>query len=246
MGLLHLPQDVSLSPARRGRRAKRQAGQPAQGLSRMWVCDVQHRKFLCSSGKERTASVGSGALRCRGGLSLPQLGSEPRFLGNGWLTSSKFRASAKSCGASSHGAEQRQPFAFESRAEAEGLGNRKPPPNKSLEGTANSAALIARLAWFRGCVRRPSAPAFGAYELWSIISFAMGTNLIQSDPSVMMGKPVVAGTRITVELILEKLAAGETVEQMLEAHPRLTREAISAALLFAAQSLPKPFPEKAA
>ncbi len=42
----------------------------------------------------------------------------------------------------------------------------------------------------------------------------------------MMGKPVVAGTRITVELILEKLAAGDTLEQILEAHPRLTRQAI--------------------
>ena len=36
-----------------------------------------------------------------------------------------------------------------------------------------------------------------------------------------MGKPVIAGTRITVELILEKLAAGETVEQILQAHPTL-------------------------
>jgi uncharacterized protein (DUF433 family) len=54
--------------------------------------------------------------------------------------------------------------------------------------------------------------------------------LIVSDPKVMMGKPVVAGTRITVELILEKLAAGETVEQLLEAHPRLTRAGIQAAL----------------
>jgi Protein of unknown function (DUF433) len=50
----------------------------------------------------------------------------------------------------------------------------------------------------------------------------MGRELIQSDPSIMMGKPVIAGTRITVELILEKLAAGETIEQLLEAHPRLT------------------------
>jgi len=54
----------------------------------------------------------------------------------------------------------------------------------------------------------------------------MSKPLIVSDPNMMMGKPVVAGTRITVELILEKLAAGETVEQLLEAHPRLTRETI--------------------
>ena len=47
---------------------------------------------------------------------------------------------------------------------------------------------------------------------------------IVSDPAILMGKPVVSGTRISVELILEKLAAGETVEQILEAHPRLTRD----------------------
>ncbi|MBI5191505.1 MAG: DUF433 domain-containing protein [Nitrospirae bacterium] len=65
----------------------------------------------------------------------------------------------------------------------------------------------------------------------------MQKGLITSDPSVMMGKPVVAGTRITVELILEKLAAGETAEQLIEAHPRLTREGIVAALAFAAEVL---------
>jgi uncharacterized protein (DUF433 family) len=46
----------------------------------------------------------------------------------------------------------------------------------------------------------------------------MDTKIIQSHPSIMMGKPVVAGKRITVELILEKLAAGETVEQLLAFH----------------------------
>ena len=56
---------------------------------------------------------------------------------------------------------------------------------------------------------------------------------ITADPTIMMGKPVVAGTRITVELILEKLSAGESVEQILEAHPNLTREGIRAALTFA-------------
>ena len=65
----------------------------------------------------------------------------------------------------------------------------------------------------------------------------MNNELIQSDPSVLMGKPVVAGTRITVELILEKLSAGETVDQILEAHPRLTKEGVFAALNFAAQAL---------
>ena len=60
---------------------------------------------------------------------------------------------------------------------------------------------------------------------------------ITSDPKIMMGKPVITGTRITVELILEKLAAGESVEQILDAHPRLTRNAIQAALAFAAEAL---------
>jgi uncharacterized protein (DUF433 family) len=65
----------------------------------------------------------------------------------------------------------------------------------------------------------------------------MTTSLIESDPKIMMGKPVVSGTRITVELILEKLAAGESVDDILAAHPRLTREGISAALQFAADAL---------
>jgi len=74
-------------------------------------------------------------------------------------------------------------------------------------------------------------------------------NIIQSKPSIMMGKPVIVGTRITVESILEKLAAGETVEQLIAAHPRLTREGIQAALAFAAEALRAdvvyPFPEVA-
>jgi uncharacterized protein (DUF433 family) len=61
--------------------------------------------------------------------------------------------------------------------------------------------------------------------------------LIESNPKIMFGKPVIKGTRITVELILEKLAAGETVEGILASYPRLTREQISAALNFAAQTL---------
>jgi uncharacterized protein (DUF433 family) len=62
-------------------------------------------------------------------------------------------------------------------------------------------------------------------------------SMVISDPAIMVGKPVIAGTRITVELILEKLAAGETVEQILDAHPRLTEDAIKEALSFAARAL---------
>lgn len=60
---------------------------------------------------------------------------------------------------------------------------------------------------------------------------------ILSDPAIMMGKPVIAGTRITVELILEKLAAGESFEDVLEAHPHITMEGVRAALGFAAEAL---------
>lgn len=61
--------------------------------------------------------------------------------------------------------------------------------------------------------------------------------MITSDPAVLAGKPVVQGTRVSVELILEKLAAGETEEQILAAHPRLTREGIAASLAFAVQAI---------
>lgn len=60
---------------------------------------------------------------------------------------------------------------------------------------------------------------------------------ITSDPSIMSGKPVVSGTRITVESILERLAAGESVEQVVRAHPNLTRDGVQAALEYAAESL---------
>jgi uncharacterized protein (DUF433 family) len=60
---------------------------------------------------------------------------------------------------------------------------------------------------------------------------------ITSDPEILFGKPVVKGTRIPVDLILEKLAAGETVDQLLKAYPRITLESIQACLLFAAESV---------
>ena len=65
----------------------------------------------------------------------------------------------------------------------------------------------------------------------------MNKPIITSDPNIMLGKPVIAGTRITVKLVLRKLWAGESIDQLLESHPRLTREAILAALEFAADVL---------
>ena len=60
---------------------------------------------------------------------------------------------------------------------------------------------------------------------------------ISSDPNVLFGKPAIKGTRIAVELILDELAGGTTVEELLEEYPRLSREAIYAALAFAADTL---------
>jgi len=61
--------------------------------------------------------------------------------------------------------------------------------------------------------------------------------LIISDPKIMVGKPVIKGTRITVEHILTELANGLTVEQILTEYPHLTRQGIEAALRFAAESV---------
>jgi uncharacterized protein (DUF433 family) len=65
----------------------------------------------------------------------------------------------------------------------------------------------------------------------------MRKSLIEINPRVMMGKPVVRGTRIPVETILEKLGAGEKEADLLVAHPRLTRAGIRAALAYAAETL---------
>ena len=60
---------------------------------------------------------------------------------------------------------------------------------------------------------------------------------IEVNPKIMMGKPVVKCTRITVELILEELSEGAKVEALIEVHPRLTEEGVYAALAFAAEIL---------
>lgn len=60
---------------------------------------------------------------------------------------------------------------------------------------------------------------------------------ITIDPKVMFGKPVIRGTRVTVELILRKIGEGMTDEQILHHHPHLTIEDIRAAAAFAADHL---------
>lgn len=60
---------------------------------------------------------------------------------------------------------------------------------------------------------------------------------IEINPKVMMGKPVIKGTRVTVELILRKLSEGATEETLLDGYPHLTREDIHMALRYAADTI---------
>lgn len=62
-------------------------------------------------------------------------------------------------------------------------------------------------------------------------------NRITCDPKVMVGKPVIKGTRLTVDYVLNLLAHGETVEEILDEYTDLKREDIQACLLFASRSL---------
>ena len=60
---------------------------------------------------------------------------------------------------------------------------------------------------------------------------------IEINPNIMFGKPVIKGTRLTVEQILRKLAGGMTTEEIITDHPHLKREDILAAQEFAADYL---------
>lgn len=60
---------------------------------------------------------------------------------------------------------------------------------------------------------------------------------IESNPGKLFGKPVIKGTRIPVDLILEKLGAGDTIEDLLEAYPKITKDDIYACLIFASDSV---------
>ncbi len=65
----------------------------------------------------------------------------------------------------------------------------------------------------------------------------MVNDRVEVNPEVMLGKPVIRGTRIPVELILRKLSEGATEADLLDAYPNLTAADIQAALAFAADSL---------
>ena len=63
------------------------------------------------------------------------------------------------------------------------------------------------------------------------------TGRIEINPDVMQGKPVIRNTRVAVELLLRKLAEGATIEQLLDAYPRLTADDVRACLAYAADAI---------
>jgi uncharacterized protein (DUF433 family) len=63
------------------------------------------------------------------------------------------------------------------------------------------------------------------------------TDRIEINPKVMLGKPVIRGTRITVELVLRKLAEGATDNDLLDAYPHLKKQDLQAAIAYAADTL---------
>jgi uncharacterized protein (DUF433 family) len=65
----------------------------------------------------------------------------------------------------------------------------------------------------------------------------MTTDRITVDAGVMQGKPVIRGTRITVDLLLRKLSEGATEVELLDAYPHLTAEDVRAALAYAADAV---------
>ena len=63
------------------------------------------------------------------------------------------------------------------------------------------------------------------------------TSRIVTDPKIMLGKPIIRGTRIPIEILLRKLSGGATEADLLNAYPRLTKSDLKAALIFAADVL---------
>lgn len=62
---------------------------------------------------------------------------------------------------------------------------------------------------------------------------------ITADPQIMLGRPVIKGTRVTVELILKKLSEGMTADELLKAYPHLKKDDILAALSYSAEVISK-------
>ena len=69
------------------------------------------------------------------------------------------------------------------------------------------------------------------------MTYHTGSARITTDPGVLAGKPVIAGTRVSVQLVLEKIRDGWTIDDLLDDYPHLTREQIAAALDYAAEAM---------
>ncbi len=65
----------------------------------------------------------------------------------------------------------------------------------------------------------------------------MQESIIVRDPKVMLGKPIIKGTRITVELVVRKIADGFSIQDILDAYPHLNRAQVAAALDYAARMI---------
>jgi uncharacterized protein (DUF433 family) len=105
------------------------------------------------------------------------------------------------------------------------------PARKELSSTPRSLKR-----WRNLCVRALSVRAGTGGHLIGFTS-ASPHNRIEINPRVMLGKPVIRGTRITVELILRKLGDGASQGELLEAYPHLTQGDIQAAITYAADTL---------
>jgi len=78
---------------------------------------------------------------------------------------------------------------------------------------------------------------FTVYDQETETETVTPNNRIEINPDIMLGKPVIKGTRIPIELIVRKLGEGASVEDLLDAYPNLKKEDIQAALIYAADTL---------
>ena len=105
-------------------------------------------------------------------------------------------------------------------------------PRPSPKASATSAPAFAILP-----ETEPGASGALRFQTTPSNVRPMTTDRIEINPKVMLGKPVIRGTRIPVELVVRKLGEGMSQEELLDAYPRLTTADIQAALCYAADTL---------
>lgn len=121
-------------------------------------------------------------------------------------------------------------------------------PTVDIRRKVTKASAVKWVYHARGSVFEGKDAEGSQYALWVLpdhsailgsprYSQTMTTHRIEMNPKVMMGKPVIRGTRIPVELILRKLGEGATEADLLDAYPRLTKADIQAAIGYAADTV---------